>query len=110
MTYLLQKFGLTLLLPQEKLSRKIEESLAEIEGFISHIEALHSQKQAVIAWSKEETGTPVLKAAGAIFTKTKIHGQHAVIHIPETVRNVTVQEEKPPGPDAVYQMSLVNDG
>jgi len=93
---------------QEALCQKIEGSLTEIEQLIQNIEDLHKQKQAVIDWSQEEKDTPVLQATGAIFSQARIHGEHSLFHIPDTVRNVTIKETRPPDPNSNYEMTLVD--
>jgi len=92
---------------QETLGKKIEQSLADIESLIEHIENMNAQKKAVINWSKEENGTPVLKATGSIYSSTRIHGEHALTRISETVRNVLVKEVASEDNESDYDMTIV---
>jgi len=94
---------------QGALGQKIEKSLAEIEKLIEHIEDLNKQKEAVITWSKEEKGIPVVNATGSIFSETKIHGRHSLIHISDTVRNSMVKEVTLSENDTNYEMKVFKD-
>ncbi len=79
---------------REILDEKITEDLENIENIITGIESISDEKEALIKWSKEERGVPVIKVKGSISRGTKIFGIYSSIIPKETIRNVFIREIK----------------
>ncbi len=77
---------------QEMLDEKITEGLKNIKNIIKEIETISDEKQALMKWSKEEKGIPVIKVKGSISCGTKMFGMYSSIIPKETIRNVFVKE------------------
>ncbi|MFO7911458.1 MAG: flagellar assembly protein A [Desulfotignum sp.] len=90
---------------QEILEEQIAQDLAAIEAFIAEIESIGEEKEAILLWSREEKGDPVIKVSGSITQGTKLFGIHASFIPKETIRNVAIREIKDPETDA-WQMVM----
>ncbi len=90
---------------QEILEEQIAQDLAAIESLIAEIETIGEEKKAILLWSKEEKGDPVITVSGPITQGTKLFGIHASFIPKETIRNVTIRETKDPETDT-WQMVL----
>jgi len=90
---------------QEILEEQIAQDLAAIEALIAEIETMGKEKEAILQWSKEEKGDPVITVSGAIIQGTKLFGIHTSYIPKETIRNVTIRETKQPETDA-WQMVM----
>ena len=77
---------------QEMLDEKITEGLKNIKNIIKEIETISDEKQALMKWSKEEKGIPVIKVKGSISHGTKMFGMYSSIIPKETIRNIFVKE------------------
>ncbi len=85
---------------QEILEEQIAQDLAAIEALIAEIETIGKEKEAILLWSREEKGDPVIKVSGPITQSTKLFGIHTSFIPKETIRNVTIRETKQPETDA----------
>ncbi len=90
---------------QEILEEQIAQDLFAIEALIAEIETIGGEKEAILQWSKEEKGDPVVTVSGAITRGTKLFGIHTSYIPNETIRNVTIRETKHPEIDA-WQMVI----
>lgn len=91
---------------QEILEEKIAQDLAAIEMLIKEVEAVSQEKQAIIKWSQDEKGVPVIKVRGQIQQGTTLYGMHASLTLRQTVKNVTIAEVQPSEGD-FWQMTIV---
>ncbi len=82
---------------QKKLDKKLNQDMAAIEIIIKEIETINEEKHAIIKWTKEEKGIPVIKVTGLILQGTKLFGIHSSTSIRETIRNIIVEETKQVG-------------
>ncbi len=90
---------------QEILEEQIAQDLSAIEALIAEIETIGGEKEAILQWSKEEKGDPVVTVSGAITQGTKLFGIHTSYFPIETIRNVTIREIKHPETDT-WQMVI----
>lgn len=79
---------------QEMLDEKITEGLENIKNIIKEIETISDEKQALMKWSNEESGIPVIKVKGSISHGTKMFGIYSSIILRETIRNIFIKESK----------------
>ncbi|SLM32501.1 conserved hypothetical protein [Desulfamplus magnetovallimortis] len=79
---------------QELLDEKIAQDLITIETLVKEIEKISEEKDAIIKWSIEEKGVPVIKVKCPIWQGTNLFGIHSSLMLTETVRNVTIKEVK----------------
>lgn len=84
---------------QEILDDKITEGLENIKNIIKEIETISDEKEAIMKWSKEERGIPVIKVKGSIFQGTKMFGIYSSIIPKKNIQNVLVKEIKNPDTD-----------
>ncbi|HKL00898.1 MAG TPA: flagellar assembly protein A [Desulfotignum sp.] len=84
---------------QEILEEQIAQDLAAIEAVIAEIETMGKEKTALLQWSKEEQGDPVITVSGAVTQGTKLFGIYTSYIPTETMRNVTIRETKHPETD-----------
>lgn len=82
------------------LDENVAEDLENIKRIIKEIESISDEKQALLNWSKEEKGIPVIQVKGSIFQGTKIFGIYASIIPEETIRNIFIKEIKTPNADS----------
>ena len=76
------------------LDEKITEGLENIKNIIKEIETISDEKDAIIKWSKDDRGFPVVNVKGSIVHGTKIFGIYSSIIPKETIRNVFIKEIK----------------
>lgn len=91
---------------QEALDESIAKDLAAIEAIINEIEVISEQKQAILKWSKEEKGVPVIKVSGRILQGTKLFGSYSSLFLKETIQKVTIREIKQTDSDTWQMMIL----
>jgi uncharacterized protein (DUF342 family)/DNA-binding NarL/FixJ family response regulator len=84
---------------QEILDDKITIDSENIKKIIREIESISDEKDALIKWSKEEMGIPIIKVEGSISQGTKIFGIYSSIIPKETLRNVFIKEIEKPDAD-----------
>ncbi len=89
---------------QEVLDENITEDLENIKKIIKEIESISDEKIALLNWSKEERGIPLIQVKGSICQGTKIFGIHSLITPTETIRNVFIREIKKSNADSWEMM------
>ncbi len=82
-------------LDQERLDEKISQDLTVIETLIQEIETIGEEKTAILKWSEEEKGDPVVKVSGLLFQETRLSGIYSSLVPKETLRRVLIREVRP---------------
>ncbi len=90
---------------QEILEEQIAQDLAAIEALVAEIETIGKEKEAILIWSREEKGDPVITVSGPVIQGTQLYGIYTSFIPKETIRNVTIREIKDPETDT-WQMII----
>lgn len=77
---------------------KVRSKIAELEKGIKESEeqseALHEHMSVLEEAARVDTGTPVVKASGTVYSKTLIAGPHKKVVVPENMQNVRIAESE----------------
>lgn len=92
---------------QETLEEKITFLLTAVEESIREIESISDEKKAVLQWSKEEKGDPVITVHGIIAPRTALFGPQSSFQVKEALHRVTLREVKDTNRD-IWRMMIMD--
>ncbi|MCF8069535.1 MAG: FapA family protein [Desulfobacterales bacterium] len=77
---------------QDELNDENDSILAEINAIHEIIHDLNDEKEAIVAWSKQEKAVALVDVGGIVYVGTKIIGPNARTTLPDTVKHSQFRE------------------